>query len=128
MRTVLPVVFVILSFLASGCSRNTVAPSPAAKTFNPSLFIYVAGYVVTSDHQCIVGAVVDIPDSEIQSLIGRRIEQRACDFDNGIGYDFGPVPAGTRVRVRASAAGYQTQQRDIIVGGRTSTIFMLTAQ
>jgi hypothetical protein len=121
-------VVIAVWLLTPGCGKDLVAPSGPTEAFNPNLRIYVAGYVVDSEHQCIAGAVVDILDSSDRSLTGRKAQQPACDFENGLGYDFGAVPAGTEVRLRASAMGYQPQQRDIVISAHSSTVFTLTPE
>jgi hypothetical protein len=127
MRIFAGILAIALSVPLTACSEQIASPSEPVVTFNPALFIYPTGFVLNLENQCISGAVVDILDSPERALIGRQAQQRKCNFDDGIGYDFGPVAAGTRLRLRASAQGYQPQQREIILGlGSTGMLRNLT--
>ena len=126
MRSFAAILAIALSVAVTACSEQIAAPSEPVVTFNANSFFYPRGFVLNPEKQCISGAVVEILDSPDRSLIGRQAHQPACNFDDGIGYDFGlRVAAGTRLRLRASAPGHQPQQREVVLGLESAGDFIL---
>ena len=126
MRSFPAVLAIALSVVAAACSEQMASPSEPVVTFSPNSFIYPRGFVLNLEKQCISGAVVEILDSPDRSLIGRLAHQPECNFDDGVGYDFGlRVAAGTRLRLRASAPGHQPQQREVVLGLESAGDFVL---
>ena len=79
------------------------APAPPASS-RPG---YVWGYVFTSTGACIRDAVVEVVDG---SRAGAISVQKDCNFDDGLGYEFRDLPGDVTVRMRASKAGFQSQE------------------
>lgn len=58
-----------------------------------------------------IDATVEVVDG---ARAGTQIVQKSCDFDNGYGYAFQNLIVGERVTLRASKAGYRSQDYQIV--------------
>jgi hypothetical protein len=76
---------------------------------------FIWGQVLVESGACIRGAMVEIVEG---SGMGRKSPQpdncNAWDYD---GFWFNDLPLGTTVTIRATASGYEPEDRDVVVPG-----------
>lgn len=106
---------IVSAALLSGCKG---APEPAAPFADSTQFLPVpqpapgtalgsiAGFVIDSSDECIIGARVEILDGP---RAGESFVQTMCgfwDYGDDLGYSFSNLSVGIPVTLRASATGY----------------------
>ena len=110
-RLLLPVLLVL------GCNESdTLAPAAELPLPPPVVFSgngFVWGHVVMDSGVCIEGAVVEIIDGP---GFGRKQTQRTpCDaWSYGDGFEFGNLPMGARITLKASAKGYSSEELVVV--------------
>lgn len=122
-----PLVGSLLVVLGLGCAEPTVpTPSPPPPTATGGGFI--SGYVLDQSGVCLSGAVVEIVEG---SGVGRKSNQSGgCTaWDYGNEYEFRDLQLGATVTLRATAPGYQSQDRELVVqNGGSPVDFVLAIQ
>jgi hypothetical protein len=111
----------LLSFLVLclGCG-DTAAPSQSPPPTpqspppaQPAMSGFIWGQVLKESGVCIRGAVVEIVDGPgIGLKSGQPDECGAWDY---VGYEFRDLPLGATVTLRATALGYQLEDRELVV-------------
>ena len=119
----LPVLVVLLASACMPGDGTPVGPSTQPPSTQPppppppqgSTSGYVWGHVVMDSGVCIPGAVVTILEG---SGRGRSMRQEGpCDaWSYAAGFEFGDLPLGARVKLGATAEGYNSQELEIVVG------------
>ena len=94
--------------IAAPVSSTPVPPSTPTGTSG-----YVWGQVLGQSGVCLSGGEVEIVGGP---GIGRKSSQPdECNAWDYTGYEFRDLPAGATVTLRATAPGYQAQDRDLVV-------------
>lgn len=125
-----PTLSAAVVLLLLGCNGESPT-SPTAQPPSPVARMgVVSGNVHTTTGACLVGAVVEVMDGP---RAGARFTQTACQgaFDYGDdGYSFRDLPSDVNVRLRASKAGYQSQELTVnaTTGAVTQSNFVLAQQ
>jgi len=116
-----------LVVLCLGCGDSTAPPqSPLPQSpppTSPATSGYIWGYVVDAAGGCIAGAVVEIVDGP---GTGRKSGQAddCSAWDYGGSYEFHGLPLDATVTLRASAPGYRSEDRQVVVeNGGPGVIF-----
>jgi hypothetical protein len=112
---------VLVVLLASACMPGDGTPvGPSTQPLPPpppqaSTFGYVWGHVVMDSGVCISGAVVTVLEGP---GMGRSMRQEGpCDaWSYAVGFEFADLPLGARVKLGATADGYDSQELEIVVG------------
>jgi hypothetical protein len=103
-------------FLCLGCgdTAGPVSESPPPTPEPTAESGYIWGFVVGVSGACVHGAVVEIVQGP---GTGRKSAQAdGCSaWDYSGGYEFRNVPMGATVALRASAPGYGSQVRELVV-------------
>lgn len=114
-----------------GCSADTSDPLPtvpAPPQANPptssSGIIWVMVIEERGSGACIPGATIQIVDQSGEA--GERIRQEPCSvWDYGGGVELKALTPGAAVKLRASAAGYVTQEKSFLPSvGSYSAVFI----
>ena len=98
--------------LCLGCG-DTAAPSQSPPPAQPAMSGFIWGQVLKESGLCIRGAVVEIvggPGIGLKS--GQPDECGAWDY---VGYELRDLPLGATVTLRATALGYQQEDRELVV-------------
>src|SRR5512133_1551788 len=117
-RSSSPLLGSLLVVLSLGCgepaapTRQSSPPTPPTPTATGGL---ISGYVVDASGGCVSGAVVEIVAGP---GVGRKSNQSVpCTaWSYGGGYEFRNLPLDATVTLRATAPGYQSQDRQVVVG------------
>jgi hypothetical protein len=116
--------------LCLGCG-DTAAPvsqSPPPTPPTPTTTSgFLWGQVLDQSGLCLHGGVVEIVDGP---GTGRRSGQPdGCSAWDYVGYEFRDLPLGATVTLRATASGYQPQDREFVVpNGGEPVQFVLTPE
>jgi hypothetical protein len=107
----------LAALLLVGCGDNgTLDPAGDLPLLPPTVFTgggFVWGHVVMDSGVCIPGAVVEIVAGP---GAGRKmVQQTPCDaWSYGDGFAFDGLPLGAKIRLEASARGYQSEAIDVV--------------
>jgi hypothetical protein len=108
----------LLALVCIGCADEFL-PMPTAPThivqpqFNGTIG-FIWGYVLTEptgQDRCLTDATVEVLDG---TKAGAKSVQKVCDFDSGVGYSFRDLIVGEGVTLRASRAGYRSQEQQLV--------------
>jgi hypothetical protein len=99
--------------LCLGCG-DAAAPVPQSPPPTPTATSgFIWGQVLDQSGLCLDGGVVEIVDGP---GIGEKSGQPdGCNAWDYVGYEFRDLPAGATVTLRATASGYQPQDRELVV-------------
>jgi hypothetical protein len=109
-----------------GCtdSGSPVAPSPPPP--EPATNGFIWGQVLEASGACIREGEVEIVAGP---GIGRKSGQpEVCGAWDYVGYEFGDLPVGATVTLRAGAPGYRSEERELVVrnGGEPVQFVLMT--
>ena len=93
----------------AGCSSDEIT-QPKENVQPPQYFGAVAGFVLSANDDCIIGAKVVVVDGV---RAGASFTQTVCgiwDYGSDLGYSFVNLPIGTPVTLRATADGFTAKE------------------
>jgi len=126
-------VFYSLALTMIGCSveRTPTAPNPPLTTASPipipGASTSVSGFVIDSTGACIEGAIVEVVRGQAQGQ--QTIQETPCSaWDYGGGFEFKDLLPGLEMTLRASAAGWSTEEQTVVPSSGTRAAVEITLQ
>jgi hypothetical protein len=104
---------------ASPVSQSPPPPQPATEGF-------IWGQVLEASGMCIRGGEVEIVAGP--GIRRKSGQHEVCGAWDYVGYEFGDLPVGATVTLRAGAPGYRSEERELVVrNGGEPVQFVLTS-
>jgi hypothetical protein len=109
-----PLLILVLGVLLSACSdpARDVEGGPVGPSSGGG---HLWGQVLAEGGGCIRGAMVEIVEGPGTSRKSGQPDPPSCDPWGEVGFMFDDLPLGATVTLRATASGYQPEERVLVV-------------